>query len=598
MSSDQHWSRIMANVPPQEWFEMKEIRRRLLVNAVWVPLRQSETVKKNGDYSKIGSFEEVACTGSLAVFKDHREIGNGLGWSDIGLIHTPGPYAFEDGRYKPADVYLHNDREEVGIELILVQSLNSQHRRKWLVNQDLTLALGLIEEGDVWRRVDEGYIDVIRSRRNDEGEVVAIEIRSEFLRDYLCARGLALRVAQYRERWAIVSDASYLEWENDPEMAEKDNERFTARVSAIDTDGGPFGGGVAVMKVWRTDVDKDEDVPVFGQETNENTAFDSYSYERAGLKAYRADGEFWREEWIEPAPSSERVRGDCPIEDLFFSVGAAGERLPSAALNDEDIGRWLWFRPQVIEALLHFRGSGLGWYTRDTGSVKCSPDYETHFGINQSGCVNVYAYDIAKLPEWQQRIWAGYNIVPDGPVSSELLDSQMRAEPADTHAPEEEFADLLDSLNSQFLKLYGTQLFRAHETKAQILASVYRFRALEPAGLLELAKDIARLTADSIDITPLKKIVTPPNGTNWGSLKFLENVIATKSSAVTARATMTPLFGIYELRLGDAHLPSSKLEHAYKLVKIDTSAPPLDQALCLLDQACNALRVAHEILAR
>lgn len=149
------------------------------------------------------------------------------------------------------------------------------------------------------------------------------------------------------------------------------------------------------------------------------------TFERRGDKAYRAEGELWREEWIEPADRSVKVRGDRASEEYFYSVGAAGERLPASALNNEDVGRYLWFRPSVIEALLEHRGSALQWYTRQTGQVRCSPDYRTHFGINRQGFVNVYAYDVAKLPQWQQRIWSGHNATPEGPVSSELLDSQM-----------------------------------------------------------------------------------------------------------------------------------------------------------------------------
>jgi len=349
----------MTNAPAPKWFEMEEVRRRKVSKGVWIPLRQSESVTKIGNHSTVGSIEEVICTGSVAIHSKYRAIGDRLGWSDIGLIHTPGPYAFEDGRYKPADIYLHNEHEEIGVELVLVQTLNGQHRRRWLINQDLVMALGLIEEGDVWRRVDEGYVDVIRSRRDSSGEVIAIEIRSEFLRDYLRARGLALRVAQYHERMAVIADASNFDWANTPLIADGESERFEARVTEIDAGGSPFGSRVAVMKVWRTDVDPDEDVPVLGKESNENTEFDSYSFERSGPKAYRAQGEMWREEWIEPAALSERVRGDRPAEDIFYAVGAAGERLPSAALNNEDVGRWLWFRPQVIEALLQFRGAGL-----------------------------------------------------------------------------------------------------------------------------------------------------------------------------------------------------------------------------------------------
>ncbi len=115
-------------------------------------------------------------------------------------MHSGGPYAFKDKPYKPAEVYQRNEGEDLGIELIFEQSV-SGHPPIWHVNPDLLLALGLVQQGDVWVRPEEGYTDVIRQRRDKSGKIVAIEIRNEFLRDYLAARGLALRVACYRQRW-------------------------------------------------------------------------------------------------------------------------------------------------------------------------------------------------------------------------------------------------------------------------------------------------------------------------------------------------------------------------------------------------------------
>jgi hypothetical protein len=580
----------MDNLPDPQWFLMPEVRRRRLATAVWVPLRQSETLNHEGEYGTVGEREEVLRAGSVAIYPRHRELAEELGWSDIGLIHGAMPYAFRDGRYKPVDAFMHNDTDVVGVELVFVQRLNGDHPSRWLVNQDLTMALGLIEEGDVWRCVDEGYTDVIRSRRDKDDRVVAIEIKAEFLRDYLAARGLALRVAQYRQRMAILANASYLPWAAEPLHEGEQPDRFEARVFEVDVSGAPFGGSVAVFQTWRTDVDNDEDVPVFGPENDSNTAGQSTTFERGGQKAYRVEGELWREEWIEPADRSVRVRGDKPEEEVFYSVDASGKRLPDSALNSEDVGRYLWFRPAVIAALLQFRGADLRWYTAQTGSVKCSPDYSTHFGVNREGLINVYAYDIAKLPYWQQRVWSGHNATPEGQVSSELLDSQQRCKPAGTKAPEAEFDGLLSQLNSAFAKRYGSPIFRSHDSTEAILKRVHRFRALDAAGLLALAKDIARLTADSIDVGVLRVIVTPPEGENWRSLRHLEKALSTRVDAGTARAALAPLAGIYELRLGDAHLPSSEIEEAYKLAGVNPTDAPIVQAVALVSGATESLK--------
>ena len=69
-----------------------------------------------------------------------------------------------------------------------------------------------------------------------------------------------------------MDDGSHLNWPNGSLEVDEPHDRFTASVRAVSADGGPYGAGVAVMRAWRTDVDLEDDVPVFGQETDANTA--------------------------------------------------------------------------------------------------------------------------------------------------------------------------------------------------------------------------------------------------------------------------------------------------------------------------------------
>lgn len=238
-------------------------------------------------------------------------------------------------------------------------------------------------------------------------------------------------------------------------------------------------------------------------------------------------------------------------------------------------------------ALAHRRGGGLGWYTRNTGSLRCSPDYDVHFGVNDLGLVNVYAKDIAYLPDWQQRIWAGYNVGPDGGVCEELLASQVRAEPADTKAPEAYLGRGLSLLSEAVHASFGIQLLRPHGQTDEILDHCHRFRAVDRAGLFALAKDMARLTADSIDSAAIHEFLELEKKDRPGSLKSLERLVAQRIGDENARKLLGPLVGIYELRLADAHLPSSDVDDAIRLVGIDPTAPTVHQGFQLLD-ACVA----------
>src|SRR5262249_31721119 len=103
----------MTGSPPQEWFEMADLRRRRFATAVWVPLRASETVDPQGEYARPKSREELLCVGSIAFPPASRMQAEKLGWSDLGLMHSGGPYAFKDKPYKPAEVYQHRDGEDL-----------------------------------------------------------------------------------------------------------------------------------------------------------------------------------------------------------------------------------------------------------------------------------------------------------------------------------------------------------------------------------------------------------------------------------------------------------------------------------------------------
>jgi hypothetical protein len=146
----------------------------------------------------------------------------------------------------------------------------------------------------------------------------------------------------------------------------------------VDETGGPYGATMAVFESWRTDVDHEEDVPVFGPETNQNTDGKTTHFKRGGQKLFRIEGELWREDWVEAGDRSERVRRDEPAEALSYIVDAAGTRESSNILDDEDIGRWLWFSPLVVSAILGRRGAELGWFTRDTGFASLNEGWNTH----------------------------------------------------------------------------------------------------------------------------------------------------------------------------------------------------------------------------
>lgn len=577
----------------QEWFEMQDVRRRFYSRAVWIPLRAAKRDKNAVKYGYAGYKEEFFGVGSVAVPFEKKADAEFIDWQELG-IRSNHCGVWQDDMYQPAAMYKPWRHDFIGEHLVLDQLGEGAENHEWHLNQDLAITLGLKREGDNWVRPEDGYTVVVRLTREEDGDPALIEIRSSYLRDYLCARKMALRITSYRQRDEVTETDSHIDWENGEAKEETETDRWEGRVDEIHEGGIRYGEEIAVFHAGRTDVDPEEDVPEFDFPTDENIKTESWTKKHSGRKLFRTNGELWRNEWIDPADSSPIVLGDDEEPTASFITDASGTRENKRTL--EHGIKWLWFSPGVVNAILEGRGSALGWYTQETGRIACLEGHGVHFGMNSLGLINVLAKDIALLPNWHQNIWAGYNIAPDGKVSKELLSSQMSAVPADTQAPEDFFGRGIEAINYLSEKKLGFPIFNDHQSAADILKKIHRFRSTDKSGLYALSKDIARLTADQMNTAELQRLVPPPKGQKWGSLKSLENLLAQYVQPAVARRIMGSLAGAYELRLGDAHLPSSEIDEALSLVNIDSSKPYVIQGYQLLNSCVSSLYGVLEVI--
>ena len=173
-------------------------------------------------------------------------------------------------------------------------------------------------------------------------------------------------------------------------------------------------------------------------------------------------------------------------------------------------------------------------------------------------------------------------MAPDGKVSEELLASQARGQPAKTIAPEMHLAEALAGLREMSRSAFGVTFVRDSERLAEVIAKCHRFRAVDEAGLLALAKDICRVTSDDFDVTALRKLLGTPDVRELKSIRCLERVLAKKIDPADAGRIMAPLAGINDLRQADAHLKSAEWKGALELVGIDGSLPTVHQGYQLI----------------
>src|SRR6185312_1830251 len=244
----------------QKWFEMADVRKRRFDDAVWIPLRASQQTE-SGEYGFLGNKSEFFGNASLAVPLKDRDVGAKLTWGDLNLMHDHCGSAY-GGRYVAA-----NECDEEGLKdaipLVMSQRGNSAEPPTWHVHPDFTITLGLKREGNVWVAIDEDYIEVIRLQLDQNDRPRLLEVRSEHLKDYLCARQMALLISSYRQRVEVVETQPQFNWP-EPDGSYKNGQKWEGRITAIHEGGEPFGSSMAVMHVTRTNLDFEEDVPRIG----------------------------------------------------------------------------------------------------------------------------------------------------------------------------------------------------------------------------------------------------------------------------------------------------------------------------------------------
>ncbi len=550
----------------EDWILQTKETRRTFAKSTWIPLRALSNEQK-GNCEKIGYISEYFGCGTVALPPESIDMGDKLSWRAIGIGQDVEPYVYDDGYYKSIDQYEYNDKECIGLNLVFDYPQPIIGGRKWMLNPDLIVALGLIKEGDNWVRPEEDFTIVARELFDEKENHTLIEIKKEYLLDYLAARNHSLRLSYYRQR---VQNVYSLETSPYKDLTSHKEQRYDGRFELLIRDlDDVYGGTWSLFRVWRTDVEEEEDAPIMEAENDKNTTSESSQGNRTGLKGIRVEGEFWRDEWIHHKNISTRVRRDTDQTLPLFITETDGTTMKSVDLNDEDIGRWLWFRSSIVNELLSHRGFLLEWYTSETGGIKSTSGYQTHFGINSSDFITVYASDIARLTTWEQKVWAAHNVLPEGKVSSELLLAQVKAQVAPTHAAEFLLFKSIEMLEISFKNKYGIDLFLNKIDETQLTKEISRFSSTDQSSLLRLAKELIRIFSERLNKSALKDLSMHPKKKELGSNKLLEDILAQKVGTEKARKVFGVIAGTYDMRIGDAHPTSSKISDALKLAQID-----------------------------
>jgi hypothetical protein len=589
-SSDSKAGGKMSWQHEQDWFEMRDLRKARIASSTWIPVFARHQPLEVGNCRQVGHQEEYFGAHAIIVPQQYRDKALQVEWTEASFSHDRRPHIDGD-EFKSAGNFDDSATGIVGKRLVLEGTFDGLESSQQFIDQDLILGLRLFREGDSWLCPAEDYIEVVRMKFDESRRCTLIEIRAEHLRDYLNACDSGLLVATYRSRRETQATPPPFPWPSEPVDEKIDGGHWEGRVSEVTEDGFPYGSEVAVIEMVRTDVDLDDEVPVFGHPTNENIGGETRKFQRLGPKCYRLYGEMWRNEWVEPASKSPRFRGDRSTSEVDFIIETDGTTAPGSSLRDE--GRWLWFQPHIIGALLERRKSKLVWHSLNTGTISTPLNGDVHFGLNDSGFVNVYAKDIGQLLEAPQRLWNAHNITPDGAVSPELYAVQMKCVVPTTIAPEVEIVLAIQELQEASKEAYGDNLFRSHPVEADLVRAVNRFYSLDRSGFFKLAKEITRLVVERMDMDLLKRLT--PDEKKLASIKRLERIVT--DCGEDGRELTAPLVGLNELRQADAHLPSTDLSDSFGLLGVTDSGEYMNMAKEMMSNVAVSLQNIQTVIS-
>lgn len=564
----------------KNWFELKEIKEKDTLRQVWTPLWQSKTIVHNGRIRENGYCAETIVGRSIAFELEQKGEALSIDWGEVVRDFGNRPH-FDEGIYSAADIADFWDTDFNGLNLCLEQQFDCDKTNLYL-HQDIILSLELKQIGDSWVRPIEDDVEVAKITRDVDGSVSELLIKTDYLRDYLCAREMGLALFTYHERTEN-TDANPNFWASH-QSSSGDFWRWTGDTSeVIEGFGFGFGDKALLVHVTRENTDYEEDLPDLKDETQENIKSKTFERTYKGEILYNTLGSLWVNKWLPPADNSPISRRDEISSNCMFYADISGKKISGDELRH--VEGWLWFKPELISEILKQKRAFLKWHTLYTGSIYFDRATYLHFGINSIGLLNVLSEDVGRLEEFRKESLVSFNVKPEGGVSKELLMAQKDGIPADSEAPENRLGKALRYLEAVCIELLGRSILRDHPEVNKLIIGIHRFQALKQDDIFDVANDLNKLFVERLDKDFLIELSDADKKEGLGSIKLLSRFV--DKIGHDGRKFTEKLAGCYELRNGKSHLKSSKIQENFELAGIEDSEKPYLNAMALIENVAD-----------
>lgn len=575
----------------QNWLELKDIRSLTYDEQVWIPIYGFKYGDTHAKFPEIGHYEEFQQFGGAVIFDKYKTIAEKITSWDTWSKDEYSPYYSDEYPYEESHQFSDSEENPIGFRLAISQFLSNDVPTQMHLYQDFVIAYHLIFEEGSWIRPKNDNEKVVRYLFDENKEIRLVEVKASYLKDYLAVRGASYRLYYYTGRQLIQKDKPKFDWDEEKIISEFPNDRCSARIEFVTKHGDPPRTGSILVESHRTDVNFREDIPNFSEKGFSGISSTSRTTVDTNLPdRYFAYCRMWRGEWISKADRTRLIGNLKHVEDLFVFTTNTSEPTNLKTLRSEEVGQYLWFKPDVIGQLATNRDGRIRWGGRNLGTFHYSIDSKVDFGVNSLGLINVYACDIANLRQWEKTIWVSQNCPPEGGVCEELLEFQQECKQPTTKSPERNLVVTIHELNRWFIRKFDRPLLLRRDEMFNIIQNIHRFRSVNEQGLQALARDIFKYVFEWVSPSNLKDALKTdlPSGK---TLKMLEQLLREHSNIKDASKVMEAIFGLHDLRNHVSHLASSEanIEKYYGKIGINRDQPYVNQGAEMIERVSETL---------
>ena len=218
------------------------------------------------------------------------------------------------------------------------------------------------------------------------------------------------------------------------------------------------------------------------------------------------------------------------------------------------------------------------FYTIKDNTISHLDLWGIDFDENDDGLIHVWLGDLGRIPHDEQLHWKSYNVTPRSGVNENFLRRQMFAEFTERDCPCDKLLELKNKTNANFESHFQFKLFRESSSVSDVEKNFHTLTDNEEKEFNEQILNMAKIFVDAIDKLGLEKKVAwkPDSGDKNKSLHFLEHFLTEnlKISNQDAKTIVNSFRMVQKLRSESAaHLPGSDYNKTLKKFNLHNLDP-------------------------